>query len=187
MRVIAGTARGRKLSAVAGDTTRPITDRAKEALFSILGPEIADAALLDLFAGTGSVGIEALSRGAASCTFVENNSTALDTIRRNLDHTALADHARIVRADVFQFLTRPATPYDILYVAPPQYKGSARRVIEQLDASSDWIAPGGVVIAQIHPREEEALPLQRLVVTDKRKYGSVLLLFHRVRGSTSSP
>src|SRR6185295_15055806 len=87
MRVIAGAARGRRLSAVPGDTTRPITDRAKEALFSILAPEIEDARVLDLFAGTGSVGIEALSRGAAACTFVELEKRAIDTIRGNLEHT----------------------------------------------------------------------------------------------------
>ncbi len=179
MRVIAGTAGGRKLSAVAGDTTRPITDRAKEALFSILAPEIVDATVLDLFAGTGSVGIEALSRGAASCTFVENDANALDTIRRNLDHTDLAGRARTVRADVFRFLSGAMNRHGIVYVAPPQYKGTWRRVLEHLDARPDWVAEGGVVIAQIHPREEESWPLAHLVVADRRRYGSVLLLFYR--------
>lgn len=179
MRVIAGSARGRRLAAVPGTTTRPITDRAKEALFSILGADVAGARVLDLFAGTGAVGIEALSRGAASCCFVERESAAVDTIRRNLVHTDLAPRGRVVRADVFAFLSGAPEPHDVVYVAPPQYLSLWRRTVELLDASPEWLAPGGVVVAQIHPREDEPLSLRSLAPADKRRYGSVSLLFFR--------
>jgi len=102
MRVISGTAKGRTLKSP-GVATRPITDRAKESLFNILGPRVQDANVLDLFAGAGSVGIEALSRGARAATFVELDRDALRAIRDNLTLTRLADRARVVRQDVFKF------------------------------------------------------------------------------------
>src|SRR2546430_635565 len=100
MRVIAGTAKGRQLKLVPGEGTRPIMDRVKEALFNILGDSIDGATFLDLFAGTGSVGIEALSRGAEYAVFVENGRLAVKTIAENLKMTRLEDQARIVRQDV---------------------------------------------------------------------------------------
>ncbi len=179
MRVIAGQARGRRLYAVPGEGTRPITDRAKEALFAILAPDVREARVLDLFAGTGGVGIEALSRGAASCDFVEWDAAALHTIRANLAHTGLEAGARVVRADVFGFLRRtPADSYDLVYIAPPQYRGLWRRTLEALDAAPEWLADMGLAVVQIHPREEEDVPLEHLALVDRRRYGSVLLLFH---------
>ena len=104
MRVISGTAKGRSLQSVPGDSTRPITDRVKESLFNILGADIVAARFLDLFGGTGGVGIEALSRGAAHAVFVEKNRKAQETIKANLLHTKLIDRAEIVRGDAFAFL-----------------------------------------------------------------------------------
>jgi len=188
MRVIAGRARGRRLYSVPGDTTRPITDRAKEALFGILADQVWQARVLDLFAGTGAVGIEALSRGAAHCDFVEWGDAAIRTIRANLDHTGLAPAARVLRADVFSFLQRPPpVPYDLLYVAPPQYRGLWRQALVAVDAQPRWVSPAGLVVVQIHPREEEPVPLNHLVVADRRRYGSVLLLFHAPLDEPSSP
>jgi len=104
MRVIAGKAKGRKLRSVPGPGTRPITDRAKSALFSILGESVQEATFLDLFAGTGQVGIEALSRGAARAVFVEQGEAALRTIHQNLSLTELQTGAEVRKADVFQYL-----------------------------------------------------------------------------------
>ena len=178
MRVIAGKAKGRKLKAVPGTGTRPITDRAKSALFSILGADVMDAHFLDLFAGTGGVGIEALSRGAAEAVFVERGGAALRTIRENLAHTRLTDGARVERADVFQYLSRPPTPFDYVYVAPPQYKGLWAETLRTLDRQPGWLEADGWAIAQIHPREYEALSLENLVQFDQRSYGSVMLCFY---------
>src|SRR4051812_17540965 len=100
MRVISGTAKGRQLKRVPGESTRPIMDRVKEALFNILGDNIRDGAFLDLYAGTGSVGIEALSRGAERAVFVENTRAAIKTIEENLAVTGLSEYGEIVRQDV---------------------------------------------------------------------------------------
>ena len=121
MRVIAGRAKGRRLKSVPGGGTRPITDRAKSALFSIIGYDVVDCRFLDLFAGTGQVGIEALSRGAAEAVFVERAGPALRTIRQNLAHTGLGDGARVVRADVFAYLTpAPTAQLQKSFRTPPR-------------------------------------------------------------------
>jgi 16S rRNA (guanine(966)-N(2))-methyltransferase RsmD len=177
MRVIAGSAKGHPLKA-AGAATRPITDRVKENLFNILGARVLDANVLDLFAGAGSVGIEALSRGARAATFVEVDRVALNAIRANLDATRLADRARIVRRDVFKFLRDHAEPYDVIYVAPPQYKGLWIETLQLLDLGT-WLSERGIVVVQIHPKEYKELALTNLVLFDQRKYGSTLLCFYR--------
>jgi 16S rRNA (guanine(966)-N(2))-methyltransferase RsmD len=180
MRVIAGRAKGRRLRSVPGEVTRPITDRVKEALFDILREEVAGCRFLDLFGGTGGVGIEALSQGAAHCTFVERDRRALRTIRENLEETGLASDAEVVRGDAFAFLRRPDLgPFDIIYVAPPQYRGMWRKALEQIDARPALLTPGGLVIVQVHPREAEDVLLQHLVLDDERRYGSTLLRFYR--------
>ena len=180
MRVITGTAKGKKLKGVPGDSTRPITDRTKEALFSILGDWIVEARILDLFAGTGGVGIEALSRGAAHVTFIDNNRDATQTIGENLRLTELASGAYVRRADAFKFLEQPpAEPFDLIYIAPPQYQQFWAKALQRIDAEVDsWLLPDGVVIVQIHPIEYEELALKNLVLYDERKYGSTLLCFY---------
>ena len=183
MRVIAGKAKGRKLKSVPGEGTRPITDRAKSALFSILGHDVIGCRFLDLFAGTGGVGIEALSRGATEAVFVEQSRAALRTILQNLANTGLADGGRVVRADVFAFLTRPPTPFDYVYVAPPQYRGLWASTLRALDRQPDWLREDGWVIVQIDSREFEAIPLQMLAQFDKRTYGGVTLCFYGLPGS----
>jgi 16S rRNA (guanine(966)-N(2))-methyltransferase RsmD len=178
MRVIAGEAKGRRLFSVAGESTRPITDRVKEALFNILADRVTGSRFLDLFAGTGGVGIEALSRGAGEATFIERRERAVMTIRRNLQVTRLAERARALRRDVFKFITSySGEAYDIIYVAPPQYKGLWARTLRALDGSP-LLAPGTLVVAQIHPKEFESLDLTQLVLADQRKYGSTLLCFY---------
>jgi len=181
MRVISGTAKGRKLKSVPGEGTRPVTDRVKESLFNILGSDVRDARFLDLFAGTGGVGIEALSRGAAEAAFVEQGRAALETIRANLAITRLADRARVVRADVFAFLAgAPDAPFDYVYIAPPQYKGLWAQTLRALDANPAWLSTDSQIIVQIHPREFEPLALEHLTLVDQRKYGSTILCFYEL-------
>ena len=179
MRVISGSAKGRKLESVPGDAVRPITDRAKEALFSILGDKVRDARVLDLFGGTGSVGIEALSRGAKSVIFIERYKPALRAIGRNLQHTRLAERAHVVRGDAFKYLRRQNIgPFDIIYVAPPQYKDLWLKALKIIDARPELLAPEGQVIVQINPIEYEEPALENLVMFDTRTYGSVQLDFY---------
>lgn len=178
MRVIAGEAKGRRLKRVPGSSTRPVGERVKEALFGILRERVEGALVLDLYAGTGSVGIEALSRGARGAVFVERGRQAVATIKDNLAHTRLSDRARVVRSDVFAFLKKEdLEPFDLIYVAPPQYQGLWAKTLRAVDEAS-LLAPGGLVVAQMHPKEYEELELETLELTDQRKYGSTMLCFY---------
>jgi 16S rRNA (guanine(966)-N(2))-methyltransferase RsmD len=179
LRVIAGKAKGQKLRAVPGDSTRPITDRTKESLFNILGTDIQRATFLDLFAGTGSVGIEALSRGAKSVLFVDADRQAVATVRANLKHTGLAEGSEVRRMDAFTLLRHPPErPFEYIYIAPPQYKSLWKRALLLLDENPNWLTEDAWAIVQIHPREFEPLVLQNLTEFDQRKYGSTLLVFY---------
>jgi 16S rRNA (guanine966-N2)-methyltransferase len=195
MRVVTGEAKGRKLKAPKTTGTRPIIDRVKTALFDILSTRVEDARFLDLFAGTGGVGIEALSRGAARATFIEMNYSVLKLVRENLRITGLGDRAETIGADAFKFLqanaattSAQARQYDIIYVAPPQYHEMAARALALLD-TSPLLAAYGLVIVQIHPKERPgvaAVPLARLTLTDERKYGSTLLMFYEMMQENSN-
>jgi len=181
MRVIAGKAKGHRLKAVPGEGTRPITDRAKSALFSIIGNDVIGSRFLDLFAGTGQVGIEALSRGAVQAILVEKARSALRTIRENLAHTRLEAGARVVRADVFDFLSydvRSMGTFEYVFLAPPQYQGLWVRTLRALDAVPGCLSDYAWIIVQIHPREYEEVALEHLVLFDQRSYGSVMLCFY---------
>ena len=179
LRVISGVARGRKLRPVPGSSTRPITDRVKESLFNIIGLDVQSASFLDLFAGTGSVGIEALSRGAATTWFVDNDRLAIETVRANLKHTGLENNVQVLRMDAFNLLgSETKRSFDYVYIAPPQYKGLWKRALHSLDANQSWLSEDAWVVAQIHPREYEQLELQNLAEFDQRRYGSTVLVFY---------
>lgn len=178
-RIISGTARGFRLQAVPGDITRPITDRVKEALFNILGGDIEDAALLDLFAGTGSVGIEALSRGAAMVRFIDKNRPAVQTVKTNLERTRLAARAEVLHSDAFTLIRQlPDRQFDYIFIAPPQYKGLWQAMLAELDRQPGWLAPDGWVIVQIDPVEYQPVALDHFSEFEQRRYGSTLLIFY---------
>lgn len=179
MRVITGRAKGRKLMSVPGDSTRPITDRAKSALFSILSNWIEGTRVLDLFGGTGGVGIECLSRGATFVHFVDNNRKAVETIQANLAHCGFSREATVERNDSFTFLERyRGQPFDFIYVAPPQYQDLWRKALQLIDQRPHLTAEYATIVVQIHPVEDKPVDLQRLQEYDRRKYGSVMLLFY---------
>jgi 16S rRNA (guanine966-N2)-methyltransferase len=179
LRVISGTAKGRKLKDVPGDTTRPVTDMVKEALFNILAGDIQDSAWWDLFGGTGAVGIEALSRGAEFVRFTELNRLPIETIKANLETTGFTLQAEIRRGDAFAMLSAmPDRAFDYVYIAPPQYKEMWSKALFLLDANPGWLSVETEVIVQIHPREFVELELKNLVELEQRKYGSTLLVFY---------
>ncbi|MCS7059804.1 MAG: 16S rRNA (guanine(966)-N(2))-methyltransferase RsmD [Anaerolineae bacterium] len=187
MRINTGRAKGRRLRSVPGNLTRPVTDRVKQAVFNILGDDVRGSSWLDLFAGTGAIGIEALSRGAAHSTFLDIEPLAIKTIRQNLAVTQLEAGATVIRQDAFQFLRAPANArYDFIYVAPPQYQGLWERAVAAIDSNPDWLADGGAVIVQIHPREYHELTLQTLELVDRRRYGATMLCFYERRSEFSS-
>lgn len=178
-RIIAGSARGVRLKSVPGDGTRPITDRAKESLFNILRPDLAGGAFLDVFAGTGSVGIEALSQGAGYARLLDNSRDAVETIYSNLTMTKLQNRGEVRQTDAFAFLAMPPDrQFHYAFIAPPQFHDLWKRALLALDANPGWLVEDAWVIVQIDPTEYEMLELQNLDEFDRRKYGNVLLVFY---------
>src|ERR1041385_2492065 len=134
LRVITGKARGRKLRSVPGDTTRPITDRVKEALFNIIAGDILDSNWWDVFAGTGAVGIEALSRGASFVRFSDLNRAPIETIKSNVEHCGFKSQTEIRRGDAFTLLAAsPDRKFEYIYIAPPQYQEMWAKALEFVD------------------------------------------------------
>lgn len=179
MRVIAGSARGRKLLSVPGTGTRPILDRVKTSLFDILRPELNRLHILDLFAGSGAVGIEALSQGAPHCTFIDMGNDAFKTIKSNLETTGLSASASVLHTDAFSFLHRTQESFDLIYVAPPQFKNLWVEALHGISERPHLLQAEGLVIAQIDPKEYEQLSLSALQEYRQEKYGNTLLVFYR--------
>jgi 16S rRNA (guanine(966)-N(2))-methyltransferase RsmD len=184
VRVITGSAKGRRLLSVPGTGTRPVTDRVKESLFDILGADVQESSWLDLFAGTGSVGIEALSRGARHAVFIDKAHQAVNTVRRNLEMTGFTAQSELIRGDALRYIAQaaPGLQYDYIYVAPPQYQdiwsATLRALDERAIANRQLLAPEGLVVVQIHPKEFTAVRLATLELLSERRYGSTLLLFY---------
>jgi 16S rRNA (guanine966-N2)-methyltransferase len=178
-RIISGKAKGIRIQDVPGDITRPITDRVKEAVFNILSVDVLESNFLDLFGGTGSVGLEALSRGAGSCTFVDIHSQAVNIIKANLKLTKLESNAIVHQMDAFRFLQSPQpSKFDYIYIAPPQYKQMWVKALELVDQNQDILSEDGWVIVQIHPVEIAEVNLVSLHEFDRREYGSTMVLFY---------
>lgn len=187
MRVIRGTARGRVLRPVPGEITRPITDRVKEALFNIIGADIQGASLLDLFAGTGSVGIEALSLGAGFVRFVDIHRSAVQTVQANLAHTRLQRNSEVLQRNAITLLsTSPDRSFDYIYIAPPQYQDLWAEAILGLEARPDWLSEDGWAVVQIDPKEFHPLPLMILAEFDRRRYGDTILIFFQKNEASPS-
>lgn len=182
MRVIAGSAGGRRLKSLPGQSTRPTADRIKESLFAILGGRVAAARFLDLFAGTGSIGIEALSRGAMQAVFVDKGEPAVRVIRDNLELTGLAAQAEVLRLDVSRAVARLAgagRQFDLIFLDPPYEAGRVLPTLLAI-ARSGVLAPGACLIAE-HSRREE-VPVTNGAGLDLRrqeKYGDTVLTFWR--------
>lgn len=186
LRVIAGKAKGRRLRSVPGDTTRPVTDRVKEALFNILAGDVVDSRWWDLFAGTGAIGIEALSRGAAFVRFTDSNRAPIETIKFNVEHCGFSSQSDIRRGDAFTLLSRGAdAQFEYIYIAPPQYKEMWEKALELVDEDTSWLSEDGWVIVQIDPKEYKRPSLENLEEIDQRRYGSTLLVFYERRQPAS--
>jgi len=180
--VLGGKAKGFTLQSVPGSGTRPIMSKVKAAVFNITAPYILGSTWLDLFAGTGSVGIEALSRGASLARFVENQSAAVKIIRANLEHTGLSEEAEVWQKNVFGLLQDPADRrFDFIYIAPPQFKDLWEQTVYALDQNPDWLVDDSWILVQIDKVEYKPLELINLRLFDRRTYGSTELLFYMVK------
>lgn len=174
MRVIAGVARGLPLVVPRDRATRPITDRVKETLFGILGERVPDARALDLYAGSGAIGIEALSRGASHVTFVEKARTALAALRANLERTGLGEAATVHALDVERFLAVPVDePVDLVFLDPPY---EVRDIVAPLRAVETHLAPGATIVIK-HFWRTDVGDLARVRLTRQRRFGETMLSF----------
>jgi 16S rRNA (guanine966-N2)-methyltransferase len=178
MRIVGGEWGGRRIAAPRGATTRPTSDRVREALFSILGDRVEGAQVLDLFAGSGALGLEALSRGAASATFVDSQAQAVSILKANL--ASLGASATVERGDALRHLRKAAAErrqYDLAFLDPP-YALATRLGPELSEALPPVLAPGAMVVTESdrrHPLDLD-LPLQ-----DERRYGDTLIRIHGAR------
>ena len=185
MRIIAGDYRGKRILPPPGRTTRPITDRVKESLFAILGQRTCGAVVADIFAGTGSLGLEALSRQAQSCLFVENDRPALRLLRQNIQDLGVKDKVQVANKNAWRFTkwVRLHQPFSLIFLDPPyldsRNSGQSSQLAELLDrlAQPHLLDKDGIVIL----RHESAHPCQerynRLALTDFRRYGPMALSF----------
>jgi len=147
MRVISGSARGLKLIAPDGLGTRPTTDRVKESLFNIIQPYIPAKSVLDLFGGSGALGIEALSRGSDSCVFVDVDKKAIDIIKQNVEKARLKERANIIKSDVFSYLSCCNEKFDIIFLDPPYNKGFLDKVFEKI-FEKNLLKKDGVIVVE---------------------------------------
>ncbi len=179
MRVIAGTAGGRKLEAPKGMLTRPTPDRVREALFSILYDRAVDARVLDIFAGTGALGIEALSRGAAHAVFIEHDVATANLVRKNIQALGFDDRAKVLAQPAgraIQELTRAGDVFDLAFLDPPYDDGLLGPTLTMLD-QSPIISVGAVVVCEHRSSDSPPEPPPSFVLEDTRRYGEVALSF----------
>ncbi len=177
MRVITGEARGKKLLALDGDEiTRPTTDMVKEAIFSIIQFDVPGANVLDLYAGSGQLGIEAISRGAAHCVFVENNREALSVVKENVLSCKFSDRARILNMDAWEYLKIAKKEIDIAFVDPPYRSGAINKIMPLLEKI---MSDRGIVVCE-HEKELE-LPEEYGTLFKKKtyKYGKIALTVYK--------
>lgn len=176
MRVITGTARGRVLKTLEGEDVRPTTDRVKEAIFSIIQFEIEGRRVLDLFAGSGQLGIEALSRGAAYSTFTDMSTEAVETIKKNLISTKLTTNSEVLRTEAVTFLRNNKKKYDIIFMDPPYSKGILQSTLPYAVKN---VNDGGVIICEHPYGEKMPQTVDSFSVYRDYKYGKIGITVYR--------
>ena len=177
MRIISGICRGRKLNTLEGDNTRPTADRVKESVFNILGTSVMDKNVLDLFAGSGALGLEALSRGAASCVFVDSSKAAMKIIERNIAGCRFEEKAKTYLSEFKSAISRFSKgQFDLVFLDPPYHKNFG---IEALSLLSEAVSEDGVVILETDGDEEVLDCVGAFEKYDVRGYGRTKVSFFR--------
>lgn len=188
MRIIAGVFKGRRLASVKGKM-RPTSDKVREAIFSILGVPVVEARVLDLFAGTGALGLEALSRGGQTVVFVEEHPASLAVLRRNIHDLGLSDRTKVlplpVKAGLRKLAAREAV-FDLAFLDPPYGGGLAAATLKDLEAAQ-ILAPSARVVAEHSRRETLPEVVGALRGTDLRTYGDTRVAFYEIREDSSEP
>lgn len=183
MRIVSGEFRGKALAAPKGDTTRPTSDRARQAIFNILehaawSPGVRDRRVIDLFAGSGALGFEAISRGASFCLFVETDEAARGAIRENVDAMGLFGRTRVHRRSATDLGVRPGADgpaFDLAFMDPPYAKGLGEQALERL-AAGGWLTPGAIVVFE-RGADEPPFVAESFEVLDERDYGAARVFF----------
>ena len=179
MRVISGSARGRKLIALSGLDTRPTTDRVKESVFNIISPYLPAGRVLDLFSGSGALGIEALSRGSERCVFVEKGKAALDVTKRNIELARVGERAETVLSDAISYLRRTREKFDIIFLDPPYNTGLLTEAVGVI-ADCGLLSEDGIIVAESEFCGEEPRH-DSFDVVRRAKYGNTEVFVLRTR------
>ena len=180
MRVISGTARGRRLKELQGMDTRPTTDKVKESIFNIIQFDIEGRRALDLFGGTGQLGIEALSRGAARCTFLDQRKEAVALIRENLKTTGLSERAAVLQGDAISFLTTCREKFDLIFLDPPYQSDLLERALDAI-TRIDILNGNGIILCESSVEKTLPQPNGPYEMGREYRYGKIkLTLYHRV-------
>lgn len=186
MRVIAGEYRGRRLDRIEGMDIRPTSDKVKESLFNILGDAVIDCVFLDLFGGTGGIGIEALSRGAKHVVFIDANIKSIKVLKGNLEHLNIKDNVEVFNTDystAISKLYKNRKEFDIIFIDPPYSAGMAQNALKEIDAHP-ILAQTGLIIVEHDTRDEMPSSLGRLHMYRSKQYGSTTLSFYALNEQT---
>lgn len=182
MRVIAGDYKGRRLDCIEGMEIRPTTDKVKESLFNILGNAVIDSAFLDLFSGTGGIGIEALSRGAKYVVFIDANIKSIKVLKGNLDHLNIKDNVEVFHTDyttAISKLYKYKKQFDIIFIDPPYRVGTAESALEEIDKNS-ILSQSGVIIVEHDSKEDMPQSVGKLYLYRIKQYGNTALSFYSI-------
>ncbi len=176
MRIITGSKRGKKLVTLEGEQVRPTTDRVKESLFNILQFQLEGRRFLDLFAGSGQIGLEALSRGAAFAVFVDSSKESIRVVEKNLQSTGFESQAKVVMADYASYLRGCRERFDIAFLDPPYHAGLLEKALPEV---AERMNPGGVILCE-HPKDENLPETAGMFVRQKcYRYGKIMLTAYR--------
>ena len=178
MRVTGGIGKGRKLKVPAGSRVRPTSDKVKQALFNILGQKVEGALFLDLFAGIGGIGIEALSRGAGRVVFVDDSRDSLKIIKKNVEQTAFTERAQVVASKAETFLKKTSEQFDIVFLDPP-YSLAMEPLLKVL-AESGILKPDSILIAEHFKKQPSIQQIGNLSLYRQAQYGDTVLTFYRL-------
>ncbi len=177
MRVAGGTGRGQRLKVPPGSRVRPTSDKVKQALFNILGDRVRNAVFLDLFAGAGGIGIEALSRGANRVVFVDSSRESLAIVKQNLNKTGFGNRVQVVQSKAEAFLKKPSEPYDIVFLDPP-YAEALGPLLDMI-AISGIVKRGGIVVAERFKKQSSPEQAGNLILYREARYGDTVLAFYK--------
>ncbi len=178
MRVTGGIGRGQRLKVPARAGVRPTSDKVKQALFNILGDRVIDASFLDLYAGAGGIGIEALSREAGSVVFVDSSRESLTVIKKNIERTGFGERAQVILAKAESYLKRPSGPYDIVFLDPPCAE-DMQPLLDRI-AESGIVKVGGIVVAEHFKKQPSSEKAGALVLFREARYGDTVLAFYKI-------